>query len=176
MQLRLPDGRPPGEGVHPGVLRGRVVRTVHHDIVLLREDPEGGFRDQRNGRQPVRPGGGEEEDRDKTGIRGGGRHHAVVRIMDAVRHGCAAGRIRPEGVHHAARLDDPGAVLQGGQLHGPVDIRHHAPKVQKGADQADVEEEDQKTGTGLRHEEELGRPLTVHQERRRAQEPLELRG
>jgi len=69
--------------------------------------------DQRNGRQPVRPGGGEEEDGDKTGICGGRGHPAVVRVVDAVRHGGPTRRIRSERVHHATEFDDPGGALQG---------------------------------------------------------------
>lgn len=173
LQFRLPDGRGPGEIVHPGVLRGRVVRAVHHDIVLLREDTARGVGDQRDGGQPVRPGGGEAEDGDPARLRGGRRHRAVVRVVDAVRHGRTAGRVRPEGVHHAAELDDPGAVLQGGQLHGPVDIRHHASQVQERADQAAVEEEGPEAGAGLRHEEGME---PFKQERPRLQEPVEHRG
>lgn len=131
LQLRLPDGRQPRKGVHTGVLRGRVVHTVHHDILLLREDPDGGVDDQRHDRQPIRPGRGKAQDRDPTWVRGDRRHRAVVRVVDAVRHRGLARGVRPEGVYHTARIHDSGAVLQGGQLHGPVDLRHHASQVQE---------------------------------------------
>jgi len=110
--------------------------------------------DQRNGRQPVWPGGGEEEDRNKTGICGGWGHLAVVRVVDTVRYDGLTRRIRSERVHHTTGLDDPGGVVQGCQLHGPLDICYHAPKVQKRADEANVEKEDQEIGAGLWYEEE----------------------
>lgn len=173
LQLRLSDGRGPGEIVHTGVFRGRVVRAVHYDILLLREDTARGVGDQRDGEQPVRAGRGEAEDGDQARLRGDRRHRAVVRVVDAVRHGRSVGRVRPEGVHHAAELDDPSAVLQGGQLHGPMDIRYHSSEVQERADQTDVEEESPEAGTGLRHEEGME---PFQQERERLQEPVEYRG
>lgn len=114
LQLRLLDGRRQGESVHIGVLRGRVVRAVYRHIVLLREDTYGGVGDQRNGRQPVRPRGGEAQDGNTARLRGGRRDRAVVRVVDPVRGSRSAGRVRPERVHHATGLDDPGAILQGG--------------------------------------------------------------
>jgi len=99
----------------------------------------------------------------------------VVRIVDTVRYGSPIGRIRSERIHHSAKFDDPGVVLQSGQLHGPLDIRHHTPEVQKRIDKTDVEEEDQEIGAGLRHEEELGGSVAFQQEWRGSQELFELR-
>lgn len=110
--------------------------------------------DQRNDRQPVRPGRGEEEDGDKIGICGGWGHHAMVCVVDTVRHDGLTRSIRSERVHHAIELDDPGGVMQGCQLHGPLDIRYHPPEIQKRTDKANVEKEDQKIRAGLWYEEE----------------------
>lgn len=155
LQLRLSDGRAAREGVRVDVLRGRVVRPVRRHIVLLRENPNGRVGDQRDGRQSVRTGTRETQNRDPARVRGGRRHSAVVRVVDAIRGRGAAGGVRPEGVHHAAGLDGAGAVLQGGQLHGPVDIRHHASEIQERAGQAAGAEENAQTGTGLRREKRM---------------------
>lgn len=163
LQFRLSNGRPTGKGIHPGVLCGRVVRAVHHDIVLLYKDPVSGVDDQRNdGGQPIWPGRGEAKDGDTTRVRGGRCHITVVRIMDTVRCGGLAGRFRSKRIHHATGLNGAGVVLQGGQFHGSVDLCYYAPPIQSRTDQTSVEKKDQETATGLRHEKRMGPSVAVH--------------
>lgn len=148
LQFRLLDGRKKRKRVHPSVLYSGLVHTLHHDIVLLREDLDGSLGDQRDGSQQVWPGRRKEEDGNTAGLRGDRCYRALVLIVDAVRNGCVAGRVRPKRIRHAADHNDSSAILQIGQLHGPVDLRYHASEVQERTDETTVAEEDQKIGAG----------------------------
>lgn len=46
LQLRLPDGRQSRKRFHSGVFYSGVVRAVHHDVFLLREDIDRGVDDE----------------------------------------------------------------------------------------------------------------------------------
>jgi len=140
-----------------------VVRAVHHNIILLHEDTVSGVDDQRDGSgQPVWPRGGETKDGDTTRVRGGRRHNALVRVVDTVRRDGLAGRFRPEGVHHATWLDGASALLQGGQLHGPVDLCHYAPTVQDRTDQIAVDKKVQEATAGLQREKGMGPSIAIY--------------
>jgi len=112
LQFRLPIGRRPRQEVYPGILYGGMVHTIHNNIVLLRKHTNGGVDDHRNSHQQGWPTRREEENRYTIGVHGDRGSGAVVCVVDAIRRCGTAGCIRPEGVHLAVKLDDPGFVLQ----------------------------------------------------------------
>lgn len=87
----------------------------------------------------------------------------MVFVVDAVCDDRPAGSVRPEKVHHAPDYDDTGDILQNGQLHGSVDLRHHTSQIQERADKTIVAQEESETGTGLRREEELGKTVQLQE-------------